>query len=594
MPAYKAPLREMRFLLEELLDVGQLSRLPGHEEATPDTIAAILAAGAELCERELAPLNRPGDEEGCHFENGVVRTPAGFAEAYRTFVAGGWTSLAADPAYGGQGLPKIVNFVIEEMISSANLSFGIYPGLSGGAYQALSLHGSDVLKARYLPRLADGSWSGTMCLTEPQCGTDLGLVRTRAVPGEDGSWKITGNKIFISAGEHDLTENIVHLVLARLPDAPSGTRGISLFVVPKFLPNADGTLGPRNGVGCSRLEHKMGIRAAATCAIDFDEAVGWLVGRPHKGMSAMFTMMNSARLGVGLQGLGIAEIAYQGAVAYARERLQGRSPSGAKAPDKLADPLIVHPDVRRMLLTMKAQIEASRALAYWIGLEIDLAGRHPDPARRQAADDLVALMPPIIKSGFTDLGFAAANLAVQVWGGHGYIRDNGMEQLVRDARICQLYEGANGIQALDLVGRKLGTGTGRLLRRFFHPVAAFIAEQQGDAAMAEFTLPLHKSLARLQQATAWVAETGLRRPEAAAAAASEYLELFGLVALAYMWARMAKLALGRQQGEDGAFYQAKLATARFFMAKLLPRHASLSTSLMAGAEPVMALPEAGF
>jgi alkylation response protein AidB-like acyl-CoA dehydrogenase len=419
-------------------------------------------------------------------------------------------------------------------------------------------------------------------------------VRTRAVPGADGSWKITGNKIFISAGEHDLTENIVHLVLARLPDAPAGTRGISLFVVPKFLPNPDGTPGPRNGVSCSRLEHKMGIRAAATCAIDFDEATGWLVGRPHKGMSAMFTMMNSARLGVGLQGLGVAEIAYQGALAYARERLQGRSPSGAKAPEKPADPLIVHPDIRRMLLTMKAQIEGSRALAYWIGLEIDIAGRHPDPARRQAADDLVALMTPIIKSGFTDLGFAAANLGVQVWGGHGYIRDNGMEQLVRDARICQLYEGANGIQALDLVGRKLGTGTGRLLRRFFHPVAAFIAEQQGDAAMAEFTLPLHRSLARLQQATAWVAETGLKRPEAAAAAASEYLELFGLVALAYMWARMAKLALARRQGEDGAFYQAKLATARFFMAKLLPRHASLATSLTAGAEPVMALPDAGF
>jgi alkylation response protein AidB-like acyl-CoA dehydrogenase len=594
MPTYKAPLRDMRFVLEELLDVGQVSRLPGHEEATPDTIAAILAAGAELCENELAPLNRPGDEEGCHFENGVVRTPAGFQAAYNTFIAGGWTSLAADPAYGGQGLPKIVNFVIEEMICSANLSFGTYPGLSGGAYQALSLHGSEALKARYLPKLVDGSWSGTMCLTEPQCGTDLGLIRSRAEPGENDSWRITGNKIFISAGEHDLTENILHLVLARLPDAPSGTRGISLFLVPKFLPNPDGRPGPRNAVSCAALEHKMGIRASATCAINFDGATGWLVGRPHKGMSAMFTMMNTARLGVGVQGLGIAEVAYQGGLAYARERLQGRSPSGIKAPDRPADPLIVHPDIRRMLLTMKAQIESARALAYWIGLEIDLAGRHPDPERRQAAEDVVALMTPIVKSYFTDLGFAAANLGVQIWGGHGYIRENGMEQLVRDARIAQIYEGANGIQALDLVGRKLGTGTGRLLRRFFHPVTGFIEAQQGDSAMAEFTLPLHKSLARLQQATAWVAQTGLSRPEAAAAAASEYLELFALVALAYMWARMAKLALARQQGEDGAFYQAKLATARFFMAKLLPRHASLFASLTAGADPVMALPEAAF
>jgi alkylation response protein AidB-like acyl-CoA dehydrogenase len=594
MPTYKAPLRDMRFVLEELLDVGQVSRLPGHEEATPDTIAAILAAGAELCENELAPLNRPGDEEGCHFENGVVRTPAGFQAAYKTFTAGGWTSLAADPAYGGQGLPKIVNFVIEEMICSANLSFGTYPGLSGGAYQALSLHGSEALKARYLPKLVDGSWSGTMCLTEPQCGTDLGLIRSRAEPGGNDSWRITGNKIFISAGEHDLTENILHLVLARLPDAPSGTRGISLFLVPKFLASQDGSPGPRNAVSCAALEHKMGIRASSTCAINFDGAAGWLVGRPHKGMSAMFTMMNTARLGVGLQGLGIAEIAYQGGLAYARERLQGRSPSGMKAPDRPADPLIVHPDIRRMLLTMKAQIESSRALAYWIGLEIDLAGRHPDPERRQAAEDVVALMTPIIKSSFTDFGFAAANLGVQIWGGHGYIRENGMEQLVRDARIAQIYEGANGIQALDLVGRKLGTGTGRLLRRFFHPVTDFIEAQQGDPAMAEFTLPLHKSLARLQQATAWVAQTGLSRPEAAAAAAAEYLELFALLALAYMWARMAKLALARQQGEDGAFYQAKLATARFFMAKLLPRHASLFASLMAGADPVMALPEAAF
>jgi alkylation response protein AidB-like acyl-CoA dehydrogenase len=594
MIPYEAPLREMRFVLDELLDAGQLAALPGHEDATPDVVASVLAAGAGFCEDVLAPLNQYGDQEGCRLENGLVRTPAGFREAYRAFAEGGWTGLAGDPAFGGQGLPHTVGVAFEEMVAAANPAFGIYPGLSAGAVNALALHGSDAQKALYLPPLIDGRWSGTMCLTEPQCGTDLGLVRTRAEPAADGSVGITGEKIFISAGDHDLTENIVHLVLARLPDAPAGTRGLSLFLVPKRVPGPDGTPGPRNRVDCVRLEHKMGIRAAATCALSFNGATGWLVGRPHKGMSAMFTMMNAARLAVGIQGLAVTERAYQAAASYARERLQGRAPSGAKAPDRPADPLIVHPDIRRMLLTIRAQLEPARALAYWTGIELDIAARHPDAERRQAADDLVALLTPIVKAALTDLGSEAANLAVQVWGGHGYISDNGVEQLVRDARIAQIYEGANGIQALDLVGRKLGTGTGRLLRRFFHPVSDYIAATQGRAEMAEFLLPLAKSFARLQQATAWIAEAGMRDPEEGAAAASEYLQLFALVAMAYLWARMAEVALPRQDGEDGAFYQAKLTTARFFIARLLPRHAALAAALTSGAKPLMALPDEAF
>jgi alkylation response protein AidB-like acyl-CoA dehydrogenase len=593
MPTYKAPLRDMRFVLHELLNVGQLASLPSYAEATPETIDAILEEAAKLTENELAPLNRSGDEEGCLFENGVVRTPMGFREAYATFTEGGWMGLACDPEYGGQGLPKAVNFVVEEMICSANLSFGTYPGLSQGAYNAIALHGGEGLKALYLPKIASGEWSGTMCLTEPHCGTDLGLIRTKAEP-EGDAFRITGNKIFISAGEHDLTRNIVHLVLARLPGAPEGTRGISLFLVPKFLPKEDGTLGERNGAACARIEHKMGIKASATCEMRFEGALGWLVGRPHKGMSAMFTMMNTARLAVGIQGLGLAEAAYQGARDYARERLQGRALGGIQFPDKPADPIIVHPDVRRMLLTMRAYVEAARALAYWIGINIDVAQKHPDADVRQEADDFVALMTPIVKSFYTDFGFEAANLGVQVWGGHGYIRENGMEQFVRDARIAQLYEGANGIQALDLVGRKLGQGTGRLLRRFFHPVSAFIEETASDPRMGEFTLPLAKSFAKLQQATAWVAQAGLRDPVEAGAASSDYLKLFALVAFAFVWARMARVALHKAGGEEPEFYEAKLATARFFMTRLLPQQSAIFQTIMAGAAPVMELKAASF
>src|ERR671918_1201053 len=584
MTTYRAPQRDMRFVLHELLEVEKLSQLPGYEEATADVIDAVVEEGARFCEDMLFPINRTGDEQGCMYENGVVRTPAGFKKAYDRFVEGGWMGLAADPAHGGQGLPKAIKLVMDEMVCSANLAFSNYPGLSASAYLAIDAHAGDDLKARYLPKLASGAWSGTMRLTEPQCGTDLGLIRTRAEPNDDGTYAITGTKIFITSGEHDLSRNIVHLVLARLPGAPEGIRGISLFLVPKFLPKDDGTPGPRNGVMCAGIEHKMGINASATCVMNFEGAVGWLLGEPHRGMRAMFTMMNDARLDVGLQGMAIAETAYQSAVAYARERLQGRALSGAKAPDQPADPILVHPDVRRMLLTMRASSEGARALAYWIGMALDLAKRQPDPAARQAADDLIALMTPIIKAYFTDQGSAVANLGVQIMGGHGYIREWGMEQLVRDARITQLYEGANGIQALDLVGRKLPAHYGRYLRSFFHPAMAFIEEHQAEPGLAEFVLPLAKAFARLQQVTLHVAQQGMRNPDEAGAASCDYLRLFALVAMAYVWARMAEIAHTRlaEGTDDAPFYRAKLDTARFFMTKILPENGALFAQIMAG------------
>jgi alkylation response protein AidB-like acyl-CoA dehydrogenase len=598
MVTYTAPLEDIRFVLNELLDYdATVASLPGCEEATSELVEAALEEGAKFCQNELLPLNQPGDEEGCTFENGVVRTPKGFKQAYKAFCEGGWTGLACDPDYGGQGLPHTLQFILDELVCSANLSFGMYPGLSHGAYNALHLHGSDEQKNILLPRLTDGSWSGTMCLTEPHCGTDLGLIRTKAEPNGNGAYKVSGTKIFISAGEHDLTENIIHLVLAKLPDAPPGTKGISLFIVPKFLVKDDGTLGPRNGVACGSIEKKMGIKASSTCVMNFDEAEGYLVGEPHKGMRYMFTMMNVARLAVGIQGLGLAETAYQSAAAYAKERLQGRSLAGAKHPDKAADPIIVHPDVRKNLLTMRACNEGARALAIWIGMEVDVAERHPDPERRQEADDLVALMTPVIKAYFTDYGFEATNLGVQILGGHGYIREWGLEQLVRDARIAQLYEGANGIQALDLVGRKLGQNMGRLLRRFFHPVQAFLQEQESDPRMLEFIAPLAKVLGRLQGATLHVAQQGLRDPEEAGAAASDYLRLFALTAMAYIWARMAKVSLDRLDhpgGDNADFYRAKLATARFFMTRLLPQSSAHFSAIMSGKAPLMELEEAAF
>jgi alkylation response protein AidB-like acyl-CoA dehydrogenase len=593
MAVWKAPLREYRFILHELLGVEDVSSLPGYGEATPEIFDAVLAEAGRFCEEVLLPLNRSGDEEGCRFENGQVLTPTGFKEAYRRFRDGGWTALAAAPEWGGQGLPKLLHFLVEEMICSTNHAFGMYPGLANGAYEALRVHGSDALKRTYLPRLVSGEWLGTMNLTEPQCGTDLGLIRTRAEPADDGSHAITGTKIFISAGEHDLTENIVHLVLAKLPDAPAGIRGISLFVVPKVLID-EGGAKTRNGVACGSIEHKMGIHGSATCVMNFDGAKGWLVGEAHKGMRAMFTMMNAARLGVGIQGLGHAETAYQSARSYAGERLQGRALTGAKYPDRAADPLLVHPDVRRMLLTIRANTEGGRALAAWIGKEIDVSIAHPDPETRAAADDLVQLMTPIVKSFLTDTGFQSGVLAQQVLGGHGYIREWGIEQIVRDARITQIYEGTNGIQALDLVGRKLGMGTGRLLRRFFHPVTAYLTKAAENPALADLALPALKTVARLQQVTALVAQKGLADPDEAGAAASDYLNLFALAALAYLWTRMAELALAKQDGDDGAFYKAKLATARFFMTRLLPQATAHALAIQAGAKPIMEMAEAAF
>ena len=596
MQVYTPPLRDMRFVLHELHGSDELSKLKGLEELSPDLIDAVLEEAGKFVTEVLAPLNQSGDLEGCTYENGVVRTPKGFKEAYTAFREGGWNGIACDPQYGGQGLPASVNKLVEEMLCSGNLAFGICPGLTHGAYQALKAYASEELKERFLPKMVDGVWSGSMCLTEPQCGTDLGLVRTKAEPQPDGSYKVTGNKIFISAGEQDMTENIVHLVLARLPDAPKGIKGISLFLVPKFLPKEDGSVGPRNGVLCTGIEHKMGIHGSSTCQMSFDEATGWLVGEPHKGMRAMFAMMNSERLSVGTQGLGLGEAAYQAAVVYAKERLQGRALSGAKHPDKPADPIIVHPDVRRTLMTMRAYNEGCRALAGWVARALDLMERAEDPEERKRAEDFTALMTPIVKALFTDLGFEATSMGMQVYGGHGYIRDHGMEQYVRDARIAMIYEGTNGVQALDLVGRKLPAHMGRYLRSFFHPVLNYMDAKLDDENLGPLITPLSKAFGALQLATAHIAEKGLKDPEEAGAAATEYLRLFGLVALGYMWVRMAEVAYEKRVSnpDDAAFYDAKIVTARFFMEKLLPDVAALWGSIKAGKSAMMALDEAMF
>ncbi len=496
MATYTAPLRDLRFVYEELFDAEEITALEAYRDATPDLVSAIYEEGARLCQNELFPLNRSGDEEGCHFENGNVRTPEGFRSAYATYVDGGWGGLNCAPEFGGQGMPHSVNIALEEMLCSANLSFSTYPGLTRGVYRALRVFGSEAIKQLYLPRLVSGKWSGTMCLTEPHCGTDLGLLRTRAEPTKQDNYRITGTKIFITAGEHDLTENIVHLVLARLPDAPKGIKGISLFLVPKFVPDEQDEPGVRNSVTCASIEHKMGIKASATCVMNLQEATGWLVGQPHRGMHAMFTMMNDARLGVGMQGLGIAEIAYQAAGAYAKERLQGRSITGTKQPDKPADPLIVHPDIRRILLTMRSFTEGARALTCWVARNLDFRDKAETEEARQAADDFVQLMTPIVKAFLTDYGFEVTNMGLQVHGGHGYIRETGVEQYVRDARITQIYEGANGIQALDLVGRKMPAHTGRYLRSFFHPVQRWIEEQSTNTELQPFVLSISKAFGR--------------------------------------------------------------------------------------------------
>lgn len=589
MPVYKAPLENMRFVLNDVLNAGQLAELPGYEQATPDLMDSILEEGAKVCEEVLFPLNQSGDAEGCTFDNGKVTTPKGFKDAYKTYTEGGWTALSAVPEFGGMGMPHLWNFVFMEMVCSANMSFGMYPGLSEGAYRALLHHGTDELKQTYLPKMVTGEWSGTMCLTEPHCGTDLGLIRTKAIPNTDGSYKITGTKIFISAGEHDLTSNIIHLVLAKLPDAPEGAKGISLFIVPKFMPDTN----TANHATCGSIEHKMGIKASSTCVMNFDNSIGWLVGEPHKGLRAMFTMMNAARLGVAMQGLGLAEVSWQNGLAYARDRLQMRALDGVKFPDKPADPIIVHPDVRKMLLTSKAFCEGARALSYWVGMNLDIAEKHPDPIKRQESDDLVALLTPVIKAYQTDMGFDVANLAVQIHGGHGYIREYGVEQYARDARIAMIYEGTNGVQALDLVGRKMGQNYGRLLRRFFHPVLEFIESNQENAALAPYIMPLAKAFAKLQQASVQIAMKGLKDPNEAGAASTDYLRMFALVAVGFMWARMAKIAL-EKQAEKPEFYATKLKTATFFMERMLPEVESRFRMVMAGAKPLMDMSESEF
>ena len=596
MQVYEAPLRDMRFVIHELFKDDGFGDLPGHEEFTPDLVDAVIEEAARLAQEVLLPLNMSGDEEGCLWENGVVRTPKGFKEAYNQFREGGWCALANDPKWGGQGLPETVNKLVEEMISSSNLSFGLYPGLTHGGTTAIKAHASPDLQEKFLPKMVEGTWSGTMCLTEPHCGTDLGLLRTKAVPQPDGSYKITGNKIFISAGDHDLTENIIHLVLARLPDAPKGVKGISLFIVPKYLPREDGSVGPSNGVLCTGIEHKMGLKASATCQMSFDDATGWLVGEPNSGLNAMFTMMNTERVSVGVQGLGVGTAAYQSAVAYAKDRIQGRALSGPKRPDLAADPIIVHPDVRRMLMTMRVYSEGSRMLSIWVARALDAERHSQDPEVRARAEDMTALMTPVVKSLLTDLGHEAAQIGIQVYGGHGYIREHGMEQYARDARIAMIYEGTNGVQALDLVGRKMPANAGRLLRSFFHPVSEFIEKHKSVPGMEKMIEALEKAFGALQLSTATIAQKGMADPEEAGAASSDYLRLLGLVAMAFLFAKAAKIAgMKKMMGQDpDGFYAAKLVTVRFFYERILPQVAGLFQAIKAGKRSMMDMPEEAF
>ena len=592
--AYKVPLRDMHFLFFELFGGDKLSSLEAFQDADPETVKAILEEAAKFVESEILPLNQTGDEEGCHLEDSVVTTPKGFKEVYQHFTEGGWTALTEPQQYGGMGLPYSVSYMVSEMLSSANQSFSMYPGLTHGAAKAIETYGSEAEKELYLSKFAEGTWSGTMCLTEAHCGTDLGLLQTRAAPQDDGSYLINGTKIFISSGEHDLTENIVHLVLARLPDAPEGIKGISLFIVPKFLSDETGNITDRNTVHCSALEHKMGIHANSTCVINLDDAKGYLLGEPHKGMQVMFVMMNAARLGTGLQGFAAGERAYQGASEYAKERLQMRALTGPANPELKADPIIVHPDVRRMLLTIKAYTEGCRAMSYWIAQEIDLADHHPDEQRRQEADDLAALLTPVIKAFSTDTGFESTNLGMQVFGGHGFIVEHGMEQLVRDVRISQLYEGTNGIQAMDLIGRKLPMHKGRLIKTFIKRVAKFIEENKEHAGAEKYIKPVVHALNVFQETTEWVAAAGEENPNHLGSASVDYLRMFGLVTLAFMWAEMALLAIEHDDIDTDSFYQGKQATATFFMAKLLPQIHTLSLTIMTGSDSLMNYPDDAF
>jgi hypothetical protein len=595
MPAYKAPVEDALFLLNDVFQIERFANLPGFAEASPDVVAAMLGTAARFCEEVLTPLNRVGDEEGCRRgDDGRVATPAGFKDAYRRCVEGGWIGVSVPSAYGGLGLPVALTQVISEFLVSANLAFAMYPTLTQGAIAALLVHGSDEQKALYVPKMAAGEWTGTMNLTESHCGTDLGLIRTKAVPQPDGSFRITGTKIFISAGEHDLAPNIVHLVLARIEGAPAGTHGLSLFVVPKIIPNPDGSLAAANAVSCGALEDKMGIHGNATCVMNYDGASGWLVAEENRGLHAMFVMMNEARIGVGLQGLALSEVAYQNAAQYAKDRLQGRALTGAKFKDLPADPIIVHPDVRRTLMTIRAFNEAARALVMWISIQSDVARHSGSDTERQAAEDQLSLLTPVIKGVLTDIGFANTVMAQQVFGGHGYIREWGMEQFVRDARIPMIYEGANGIQALDLVGRKLGKDGGRAIIAFFNEVQGAVKEQSGDAVLKALAEPLGKALGHLQQATMWFMQNAMAKPDNAGAGATDYMHLFGLVALGYMWCRIAAAAQAARAADTSGRMEAKLVIARFFMERLLPETATCLARIQAGAAAVMELPAEAF
>ena len=596
MPSYTPPMRDMQFVQHELLDTeSALARLPAHAELDPDTLNQVLEEGGKFAAGVVFPLNQTGDRLGCRFDAAThsVIAPEGFREAYRKYVEAGWPALSCDPRFGGQGLPVVLNNSFYEMLNSANQAWTMYPGLSHGAYECLHAHGTPEQQSLYLPKLVSGEWTGTMCLTESHCGTDLGLLKTKAAPQADGSYRIAGSKIFISAGEHDLAANIVHLVLARLPDAPEGTKGISLFVVPKYLPDASGNPGERNRITCGAIEHKMGIHGNATCQINLDDATGWLIGEPHRGLSAMFVMMNAARLGVGMQSLGLTEVAYQNAVTYARERVQGRSPSGPKNPDKSADSILVHPDVRRMLLTARAYAEGGRAFTSYVALMIDCELNHPDEEVRKAAADEVALLTPIVKAFLTDNAWIACSEALQVFGGHGYIAEWGMEQYLRDARINMIYEGTNTIQALDLLGRKVLMDNGAKLRAFGDKIKTFIDAHGTDENMAEFITPLADIAEKMSKLSMEVGMKAFMNRDEVGAAAVPYLRVAGHLIFAYFFARMAKLALDKQDSGDD-FYRAKLATARFYFARLLPETAMLIRQARSGSQNLMAMEESLF